>query len=62
MGQAALKDSARFDPSRVAGRYESLFADLSARGGLRGSLHRARGSLVGGAMATTEAMRRVRMA
>ncbi|MFI0775952.1 glycosyltransferase family 4 protein [Streptomyces sp. NPDC021212] len=62
MGQAALKDSARFDPSRVAGRYESLFADLAARGGLRGSLHRARGSLIGGVLATTEAMRRVRVA
>ncbi|MEU8826292.1 glycosyltransferase family 4 protein [Streptomyces sp. NPDC048636] len=62
MGQAALKDSARFDPSRVAGRYESLFADLVARSGLRGTLHRARGSLLSGALATTDSLRKVRLA
>ncbi|WP_448333112.1 glycosyltransferase family 4 protein [Streptomyces sp. DSM 41534] len=62
MGQAALKDSARFDPSRVAGRYETLFSGLIARSGLRGSLHRARGSLVSGAFATKDSLRKVRVA
>ncbi|MET7937668.1 glycosyltransferase family 4 protein [Streptomyces sp. NPDC005322] len=62
MGQAALKDSARFDPSRVAGRYESLFADLAARGGLRGTLHRVRGTLLSGAFATKDSLRKVRIA
>ncbi|MGP3953948.1 glycosyltransferase family 4 protein [Streptomyces sp. 7N604] len=64
MGQAALQRSARFDPSRVAGRYESLFADLveqagrgSARARLRGSLHRTRGALLGGAYAVRDAGR-----
>ncbi|WP_069868784.1 glycosyltransferase family 4 protein [Streptomyces malaysiensis] len=62
MGQAALKDSARFDPSRVAGRYETLFSGLIARSGLRGSLHRARGSLVSGAFVTKDSLRKVRVA
>ncbi|QKV95738.1 glycosyltransferase family 4 protein [Streptomyces sp. NA02950] len=62
MGQAALKDSARFDPSRVAGRYESLFAGLVARSGLRGTLHRARGTLLSGALATKDSLRKVRVA
>ncbi|MFE5164502.1 glycosyltransferase family 4 protein [Streptomyces sp. NPDC056697] len=62
MGQAALKDSARFDPSRVAGRYETLFSGLVARSGLRGSLHRARGSLLSGAFATKDSLRKVRVA
>jgi glycosyltransferase involved in cell wall biosynthesis len=66
MGQAALKDSARFDPSRVAGRYETLFSDLVARTGLRGTLHRARGNLLSGAFATKDAgrtaLRKVRVA
>ncbi|MGP4004290.1 glycosyltransferase family 4 protein [Streptomyces sp. 8N706] len=61
MGRAALRGSARFDPSEVAGRYESLFADLvavagrgSARARLRGSLHRTRGALLGGAYAARD--------
>ncbi|MBL1099839.1 glycosyltransferase family 4 protein [Streptomyces coffeae] len=62
MGQAALKDSARFDPSRVAGRYDSLFADLVARSGLRGTLHRARGTLLSGALVTKDSLRKVRVA
>ncbi|MFD8460322.1 glycosyltransferase family 4 protein [Streptomyces antimycoticus] len=62
MGQAALKDSARFDPSRVAGRYETLFSGLIGRSGLRGSLHRARGSLLSGAFATKDSLRKVRVA
>ncbi|NEW76875.1 glycosyltransferase family 4 protein [Streptomyces rhizosphaericus] len=62
MGQAALKDSARFDPSRVAGRYETLFSELIGRSGLRGSLHRARGSLLGGAFAAKDSLRKVRVA
>ncbi|GDY52518.1 hypothetical protein SVIO_031410 [Streptomyces violaceusniger] len=62
MGQAALKDSARFDPSRVAGRYETLFSELIGRSGLRGSLHRARGSLIGGAFAAKDSLRKVRVA
>ncbi|OPF72320.1 glycosyl transferase [Streptomyces antioxidans] len=62
MGQAALKGSARFDPSRVAGRYETLFSELIGRSGLRGSLHRARGSLIGGAFAAKDSLRKVRVA
>ncbi|MFK4268435.1 glycosyltransferase family 4 protein [Streptomyces milbemycinicus] len=54
MGQAALKRSARFDPSQVAGRYESLFADLMGRGTMRGTLHRARGTLLSGVFATKD--------
>lgn len=57
MGRAALEGSARFDPSRVAGRYESLFTDLVARGSLRGTLHRTRGALLGGVFATKDAGR-----
>ncbi|MER5969982.1 glycosyltransferase family 4 protein [Streptomyces sp. NPDC002055] len=64
MGHAALHGSARFDPSRVAGRYESLFTDLvakcgrgSARTRLRGSLHRTQGALLGGAYAVRDASR-----
>ncbi|GAA2349393.1 glycosyltransferase family 4 protein [Streptomyces cuspidosporus] len=57
MGREALKRSARFDPSRVAGRYESLFTDLLARGKVRGSVHRARGALLSGAFATKDAGR-----
>ncbi|NJQ01330.1 glycosyltransferase family 4 protein [Streptomyces zingiberis] len=55
MGRAAARGSARFDPSRVACRYETLFEDLVSRGGrgtrgrLRSSLHRTRGALLGGA-------------
>ncbi|MEU1668978.1 glycosyltransferase family 4 protein [Streptomyces sparsogenes] len=54
MGREALERSARFDPSRVAGRYESLFTDLLARGKVRGSVHRARGALLSGAFATKD--------
>ncbi|MEU5614577.1 glycosyltransferase family 4 protein [Streptomyces sparsogenes] len=57
MGREALQRSARFDPSRVAGRYESLFTDLLARGKVRGSVHRARGALLSGAFATKDAGR-----
>ncbi|MFD7818197.1 glycosyltransferase family 4 protein [Streptomyces sp. NPDC059785] len=63
MAGAALKDSERFDPARIAERYESLFAELAGHGGgspggrLRGSLHRARGALLGGAYAVRDAGR-----
>ncbi|MFI6764432.1 glycosyltransferase family 4 protein [Streptomyces sp. NPDC050355] len=60
MGRAALAASARFDPDRVAGRYEALFDELLAcrRGNrLRGGLHRARGALLSGAYATKDAAR-----
>ncbi|MBC3990820.1 glycosyltransferase family 4 protein [Streptomyces sp. AC563] len=66
MGGAALANSARFDPSQVAGRYEALFSDLMSRGGLRGSLHRTRGALLSGVYATKDvgrqAFRKVRAA
>ncbi|MGZ0199568.1 hypothetical protein ACNFR7_05075 [Streptomyces sp. RM1] len=32
MGEAALADSARFDPSRIAQRHLDLYADLLRRG------------------------------
>jgi glycosyltransferase involved in cell wall biosynthesis len=64
MGRAAIEDSARFDPSRVAGRYEDLFTDLVARSGrgsartrLRGTLHRTRGTLLGRAYAVRDLYR-----
>ncbi|MET7883902.1 glycosyltransferase family 4 protein [Streptomyces avermitilis] len=63
MSAAALKDSERFDPSRIAERYESLFTGLAPRGGatlggrMRGSLHRTRGALLGGAYAVRDAGR-----
>ncbi|RFU87081.1 glycosyltransferase family 4 protein [Streptomyces triticagri] len=64
MSHAALADSRRFDPSRIAERYESLFHDLTAAGRsgtrlgrMRGSLHRARGTLLGGAYAAHDAGR-----
>ncbi|MFI1616481.1 glycosyltransferase family 4 protein [Streptomyces lydicus] len=60
MGAAALASSARFDPGRIAGRYEALFGELLARrraSRLRGSLHRARGALLSGAYATKDAAR-----
>ncbi|MFI9240270.1 glycosyltransferase family 4 protein [Streptomyces sp. NPDC053079] len=66
MGREALASSARFDPARVAGRYESLFTDLLARGSLRGSLHRTRGALLSSAFQAKDlsrsALRRVRAA
>ncbi|MGW0825642.1 glycosyltransferase family 4 protein [Streptomyces sp. NPDC002845] len=61
MAHAALKNSERFDPARIAERYESMFSDLAARSGttlggrMRGSLHRTRGALVGGAYAVRDA-------
>ncbi len=65
MAGAALKNSERFDPARIAGRYDSLFAALVTRGGdsalgrMRGSLHRTRGALLGGAYAVRDAGRAV---
>ncbi|MGI5467952.1 glycosyltransferase family 4 protein [Streptomyces sp. CA-132043] len=58
MGRAALERSARFDPARIAGRYESLFGDLTTgggRGALRATVHRTRGALLSGAYATKDA-------
>ncbi|MER7397325.1 glycosyltransferase family 4 protein [Streptomyces sp. NPDC000151] len=58
MGRAALVASARFDPGRIAGRYESLFGDLTTgggRGALRATVHRTRGALLSGAYATKDA-------
>ncbi|MBQ0863055.1 MULTISPECIES: glycosyltransferase family 4 protein [Streptomyces] len=55
MGQAALSASARFDPARVAARYEDLLTSLVNR--RAGTLHRARGTLLGGAYAATETVR-----
>ncbi|MDI3418989.1 glycosyltransferase family 4 protein [Streptomyces luteolus] len=63
MSAAALVDSQRFDPARIAERYESLFTDLTARGPagplgrFRGSLHRTRGAMLGGAYAVRDAGR-----
>lgn len=63
MAHAAIKDSERFDPSRIAERYELLFSGLAARGGtslggrMRGSLHRTRGALLGGTYAVRDAGR-----
>ncbi|OAH16538.1 glycosyltransferase family 4 protein [Streptomyces jeddahensis] len=64
MAHAALEDSQRFDPARIAERYEAMFAALAGRGGgagpgsrMRGSLHRARGALLGGAYAVRDAGR-----
>ncbi|MFD9037826.1 glycosyltransferase family 4 protein [Streptomyces bottropensis] len=68
MAHAALQDSERFDPSRIAERYETLFGDLLARGGaspwgrVRGSLHRTRGALLGSAYAVRGAGRSARSA
>ncbi|MFF4739021.1 glycosyltransferase family 4 protein [Streptomyces sp. NPDC001262] len=57
MGREALKNAARFDPVHVAERYEALFADLTGRGALRGSLHRTRGALLSSAFKTRDASR-----
>jgi len=55
MGRAALVSSARFDPAHVGARYEDLMTALvSRRRG--GSLHRARGALLGGAYAAKDAL------
>ncbi|GGY01344.1 glycosyltransferase family 4 protein [Streptomyces minutiscleroticus] len=61
MAVRALQDSARFDPARIAERYESLFSGLSRRSGpsrlarVRESLHRTRGALLSGAYAVRDA-------
>ncbi|NLU73931.1 glycosyltransferase family 4 protein [Streptomyces sp. HNM0575] len=55
MGSAALTASARFDPADVAARYEDLMTSLTKRRG--GTLHRARGTLLGGAYAAKETVR-----
>ncbi|WP_369208284.1 glycosyltransferase family 4 protein [Streptomyces sp. PU-14G] len=55
MGKAALAASARFDPAQVAARYEELMTSLVNR--RAGTLHRARGTLLGGAYAAREAAR-----
>ncbi|WP_156721696.1 glycosyltransferase family 4 protein [Streptomyces apocyni] len=64
MGQAALQDSERFDPARIAERYESLFHDLRGRttaiGRVRGSLHRTRGTLLGSGYNARAALHRGR--
>ncbi|MFD7296779.1 glycosyltransferase family 4 protein [Streptomyces sp. NPDC059897] len=57
MSARALKGSERFDPARIAERYEDLFGSLTSRGGSLGLLHRARGSLLGGAYAVRDALR-----
>ncbi|MFJ8822255.1 glycosyltransferase family 4 protein [Streptomyces sp. NPDC102467] len=57
MAEKALANSARFDPARIAERYEDLFGSLTARGGSTGMLHRARGSLMGGAYAVRDALK-----
>ncbi|MDW8806785.1 glycosyltransferase family 4 protein [Streptomyces scabiei] len=68
MAHAALQDSERFDPARIAERYETLFGELLARGGaspmgrVRGSLHRTRGALLGSAYAVRDAGRSARSA
>ncbi|MEU1313203.1 glycosyltransferase family 4 protein [Streptomyces cinnamoneus] len=66
MGRQALESSVRFDPDRVAGRYETLFTDLLSRGTLRGSLHRTRGALLSSAFQAKDrsrsALRKVRAA
>jgi glycosyltransferase involved in cell wall biosynthesis len=53
MGRAALENSARFDPARIAPRHAALYADLLARGTrgrsrstLRDNLHRVPGVLL----------------
>lgn len=67
MGATARERAARFDPARVAERYDELLTDLVTRRGsgsrmgpLRSALHRGRGALLGGAYATRDALRRTR--
>ncbi|UNZ20239.1 glycosyltransferase family 4 protein [Streptomyces sp. 891-h] len=55
MGRAALAASARFDPAQVAARYEDLLTSLVKRPA--GTLHRARGTVLGGAYAARERVR-----
>ncbi|OON82367.1 glycosyltransferase family 4 protein [Streptomyces tsukubensis] len=63
MSGAALESSARFDPGRIAERYETLFTSSLARRGrhmggrVRASLHRTRGTLLSGAYAVRDAGR-----
>ncbi|MBB5106106.1 glycosyltransferase involved in cell wall biosynthesis [Streptomyces spectabilis] len=62
MADAALEDSERFDPARIAERYEVMFNGMLQRGGslggrVRGTMHRARGALLGGAYAVRDAGR-----
>ncbi|MER5945852.1 glycosyltransferase family 4 protein [Streptomyces sp. NPDC001904] len=57
MASRALTSSERFDPARIAERYEALFGSLAGRGGSVNLLHRARGSLLGGAYAVRDASR-----
>ncbi|MET9498035.1 glycosyltransferase family 4 protein [Streptomyces sp. NPDC006552] len=57
MAARALTHSARFDPARIAERYEDLFGSLGGRGGSVGLLHRARGTLLSGAYAVRDALR-----
>ncbi len=58
MAAAALRNAARFDPSRVAERYESLFLSTAPRGmRRRATLHRARATLLDGARAALDAGR-----
>lgn len=59
MAGAALAESQRFDPARIAERYESMFTTMLTRGGslsgrVRSSLHRARGALLTGAYAVRD--------
>ncbi|MFG3255078.1 glycosyltransferase family 4 protein [Streptomyces sp. NPDC048172] len=56
MSHAALAASARFDPARVAARYEDLLTSLMSD--RAGSLHRARGALLGEAYAARHTVRR----
>ncbi|GAA2310352.1 glycosyltransferase family 4 protein [Streptomyces kunmingensis] len=57
MAARALNASARFDPARIAERYEDLFGSLTGRSGSVGLLHRARGSLMNGAYALRDALK-----
>ncbi|MET9043287.1 glycosyltransferase family 4 protein [Streptomyces sp. NPDC004362] len=58
MAASALRNAARFDPSRIAERYESLFVSTAPRGmRRRATLHRARATLLGGARAALDAGR-----
>ncbi|MYT72793.1 MULTISPECIES: glycosyltransferase family 4 protein [unclassified Streptomyces] len=57
MAARALTSSERFDPARIAERYETLFGSLTGRGGSVNMLHRARGSLLGGAYVVRDASR-----
>ncbi|MEI5099759.1 glycosyltransferase family 4 protein [Streptomyces sp. PmtG] len=62
MAGAALEDSERFDPARIAERYEAMFTGMIKSGGslggrVRGTMHRARGALLSGAYAVRDAGR-----